>query len=153
MRGIPGSGKSTWLQKNAPGAAVFSADDYHVDAKDGIYKFKPENAKAAHDKCLRAFTDFVVLGTANVDIAVSNTNVRVWELAGYVRIAEAFGFEVKIIRMVCDPEIAIIRGVHNVPPETVWKMYCEMEPLPGHWRETPVFTDLACGWEPKPETR
>jgi hypothetical protein len=75
-------------------------------------------------------------------IAVSNTNIRVWELAPYVRIAEAFGFEVRIMRMVCRPEVAIARGVHGVPVEQVWKMFTEMETLPAHWRETPIFTDM-----------
>lgn len=141
MRGIPGSGKSTWLQRNAsPTTEVASADNYHLNPLTGIYEFKPANIKAAHDGCLRDFALSARAGTN--DIAVSNTNIRVWELAPYVRIAEAFGFEVRIMRMVCRPEVAITRGVHGVPTEQVWKMFTEMETLPAHWRETPIFTDM-----------
>jgi len=146
MRGIPGSGKSTWLQRNAhPLTEVASADTYHLDPLDGLYKFKPENIKLAHDSCLKAFVHEIVnqkfFAGSPRDIAVSNTNIRVWEVAPYVRLAEAYGFEVKIIRMVCNPKIAIARNVHGVPPEQIWKMYTEFENLPTHWRETPVFNE------------
>lgn len=64
MRGLPGSGKSLWARRYiieaAPSVAVtVSADSYHVATEDGksVYRFKPENARAAHDACLRDFAD------------------------------------------------------------------------------------------------
>lgn len=151
MRGVPGSGKSTWLEKELvrlkaiptdegydPWSDVCSADKYHM--VDGVYRYDPKNAKAAHERCFKRFINLCSVSQIDI-VAVDNTNVRIWELARYVAVAETYGYEVKIIRMVCDPQVAIARNVHGVPAETIWQMHLNMESLAGTpWKETPVFT-------------
>lgn len=153
MRGIPGSGKSTWLrEQGVPEENIASADHYHED-EHGVYRFNPAKIKFAHDQCLLEFFRLLRYGSephsgvdergnpVEVKIAVDNTNVRQWELAPYVRMAEAMGYEARIVRMVCDPGTAMSRGVHQVPPDRVWQMYLGMQDLTGTpWTETPVFS-------------
>lgn len=149
MRGIPGSGKSSWLRalpEFQSANNICSADDYHlvypqmtvgVERAKPTYVFRPENARDAHNKCMH---EFVSLATCNAPVlAVDNTNIRVWELAAYVRVAEAFKYEIKIVRMICDPFTAHGRNVHGVPLETIWRMHSEMENLPPIWKEIPVI--------------
>lgn len=99
MRGLPGSGKSSWIktqiarmESQAPNV-VISADSYHLETVDGksVYKFRPERARAAHDCCLSEFVRTMSLPSA-IEVFVDNTNLSAWEIAPYVRVAEAFGW-------------------------------------------------------------
>lgn len=135
-RGTPGSGKSTWVAKNYPGAIVISTDKHHIDP-DGVYRFKQERLTEFHDKTLREFvyltTGELTPGDAGQDLVVDNTNIRVFEIAPYYRIAEAFGHKVQIIQMVCDPVKAAKRNTHGVPENIVIGMHNSIEPLPSWW--------------------
>lgn len=140
MRGLPGSGKSTWIERvrkdfGQGGSAVVSADHHHV--KGGVYRFDPSKIRMAHDACLGSFLSAVREGKLAA-LFVDNTNVSVWELAPYVRLAELFNHEVEIIRIECDPLVAAKRNVHGVPAATVFRMWDALrsERLPGHWKET-----------------
>lgn len=131
MRGIPGSGKSTYAEKLS--GLIVSADHYHM--VDGVYVFKKENATAAHNDCLRRF----IAATMNSDvkhIIVDNTNVKVFEVAPYYRLAEMMGFDVEIVWILCPPDVGIQRTKHAVPMETVMAMANGFEPLPPWWKQT-----------------
>ena len=52
MRGIPGSGKSTWVKQNYPKAIKWSADDYFIDDHTKEYNFIPEELGEAHKNCM-----------------------------------------------------------------------------------------------------
>ena len=54
IRGIPGSGKTTELQKNYPTAFVCSAVNFHTD-HEGNYKFFPKGVPDTHKYCQNAF--------------------------------------------------------------------------------------------------
>lgn len=138
MRGIPGSGKTTWVRRNRPGAYVCSADDFHRN-EDGVYEFKRENAGPAHNNCLWKFTYAIVVREL-YDIVVDNTNVKVFEIAPYYRIAEAFGYEVEVRCILCDPVRGTARTVHAVPLETVMAMANGFEPLPAWWKTSVEIT-------------
>lgn len=158
MRGLPGSGKSTYLKCNVlsgfQGAdcVVCSADDYHM--KDGKYQFNPTNVGKAHDACLEKFLNTILdvardRGTQKFAdylgvpyLIVDNTNTSVWEIAPYYRLAELHGIPVQILRFEIDPWAACKRNQHQVPAERIFRMYDTLrtERLPSHWIEKVILS-------------
>ncbi len=115
--GIPGSGKSTRIAKDHPLALVVSADAYFVQC--GEYRFNPSQLPAAHAACLRQFVGYVSregsLTPCTYDVVVDNTNTTIAEIAPYAALALAYGCELEIVTVLCEPEIAAQRNVHGVP--------------------------------------
>lgn len=140
MRGLPGSGKSTWVRNywNSmdPGTypLVCSADDYHM--VDDEYRYDPKKAGAAHTECLRKFLNGLQ-GERYDSIIVDNTNTTAAEIAPYYRLAEMFGVETKIVRVCCDLQLAMSRQTHAVPESTIFTMWQNLnsERLPAYWKE------------------
>jgi len=119
MRGVPGSGKSTFgniLFESGVVQYVFSADDWMVDF-DGNYLFRPEKLKDCHSKCLRAVGQALCSGKS---VAVCNTFVRLWEMDKYL----ALGFPTTIIR--CEGDYG---NIHGVPESKVSQMKKNFEAL------------------------
>ena len=73
MRGLPGSGKSSFLQKNFPRAWICSADEYFI-GPDGNYFFVRENLGLAHQRCSNLFQ--TALGNFLPFVIVDNTNTE-----------------------------------------------------------------------------
>ena len=149
MRGLPGSGKSTWARRKfleVGGNGVWiSADDYHTDA-DGVYLFRRERAGEAHNSCLRRFLEALSLTGCEL-VIVDNTNLSAWEIAPYYRLAEVFGVEVEIVYFPCTVEKSIARNTHQVPEATIQQMAARIDSLPrggyrgGHSKpRQPFFT-------------
>ena len=139
MRGIPGSGKSTyvretlWKEFEVPMPrevpVVCSADDFHM--VDGEYKFDPKNIQKAHRACLKKFIDACRKGSPLV--IVDNTNTQQWEYVQYVNIAQSFGYDVKIVEFRITATQSYERNVHNVPLDVIEKMYERFQSvLPWH---------------------
>lgn len=139
LRGVPGSGKSTYVKRN-PNAVVVSADHYFTDDK-GLYNFDPTKLPLAHAKCLREFVDALLNHRdweQDVEIVVDNTNTSVMEVAPYAALALAYGASLRVVTLKCDPVAAAARNVHGVPESTVLAMAKRLED------ETPR---LAPWWE------
>ena len=129
LRGISGAGKTTWVKANAQDAVVVSAD--HFFEVDGKYLFDPTKLQENHQKCFRAFMDAVL--AQKPSIVVDNTNLSAWEFAPYVIAAEAYGYTVEILTLVCSVDVSVQRkGL--VPPGDVQRMY---ERLQKETREMP----------------
>lgn len=121
MRGIPGSGKSTFVkrivdaaEKNEISVCVCSADDHFL--KNGTYIFNARQLGAAHDACQKKFTQALENMTSIVIIDNSNTMRREYEK--YVKQAHAANYDVKIKEFVPSNDDIIAcfkRCVHNVP--------------------------------------
>lgn len=143
MRGLPGAGKSTWVAQNHPTAQIYSADRHHIDA-DGVYRFKPEKVREAHNKCYLGFVQSVQYAREfdrDRVIVVDNTNLSAWEIAPYYRTAEVFGADVMIIHVRCMPSVSIARNIHEVPELTILKMANRTDELPPWWNQTTIDTD------------
>lgn len=149
MRGIPGSGKTTWLRNNHPDLfdvpwgnvdnGWCSADHYHL--KDGIYQFDPANIQNAHACCLRKFMLRVVEQPYVKTVAVDNTNLTAWECAAYYYIGELYTTDIKIVTIWTDFLVAAKRNTHGVPIERVAQMHLTMlsERLPPQWKHEMVL--------------
>lgn len=137
MRGLPGAGKSEMAARHAGDheTEICSADDHHVGL-DGVYRFDPKKAGAAHTECLRKYMRLLSSGFKG-DVIVDNTNTTLAEIAPYARIAEAHGVEFTIVYIHCDPATACRRNVHAVPPATILRMYKNLlqEEVPPYWKQ------------------
>lgn len=128
-RGIPGSGKTTELERNYPAAFVCSAVNFHTDHL-GNYNFYPNGIREAHTYCQNAFR--AALQNNLPLIAVDNTHIKTWEFANYIEQAEDYGYEVVVIRMKFDDIAAAFeRNIHGVPLEVIARMHSMMEDYAG----------------------
>jgi predicted kinase len=119
--GVPGSGKTTMAKRCHPYAALLAADDLFTKP-DGSWEFDPSKLGEAHAACLRRFIGLASTRSAG-EVVVHNTNSSIAELAPYAAVALAYGCELDIVTLVCDPAVAAARNVHGVPPERVLAMH------------------------------
>ena len=139
MRGLPGAGKTTWIQNNLPDAFICSADNYFLDEK-GIYKFDSLLISDAHESCLKCFAEIMTSQENKAEneslvIVVDNTAIRAWEISPYYNLAKAYRHDVKVVHIKCDSDLAYSRNIHGVPLERVEKMHEGLvtENLPSFW--------------------
>jgi predicted kinase len=98
VRGIPGSGKSTFANLICNEYSVIEADQYFVDKQTGEYKFDGSKIKDAHAWCQNEVE--IRMGDNQVNpqyypqIAVSNTFTQEWEMKPYFDMAEKYGYKV-----------------------------------------------------------
>lgn len=137
MRGVPGSGKSTYARQYFPRAFLVSADLYHTDEL-GNYNWKGENVAAAHSWAKKQFKEALERGEALV--LVDNTNTEWWEMEPYYDMAEDYGYSVKVVRMQAPPDVCSSRNVHGVPEEAVHRMHDRMEDISALIQEVVVST-------------
>lgn len=124
VRGLPGSGKSTFAQTiiDLAGAGAknsivtVAADDFMVDA-DGNYKFDPSRLSYVHDECQRFVKAAMNFGINT--IIVHNTFTQEWEMNPYFALAEQYKYEVTSI--VVENRHGN-KSIHDVPDERVEKM-------------------------------
>ena len=127
MRGLPGSGKSTWIANNLKGkdAVICSADSFFM--RDGHYNFKPWLIGKAHEKCkARAFT---AMSRGTDTVVIDNTNTQHWEYELYELFAYAMNYKVAIVNMhkgqappQCMWQTYEDRNIHGVPYDAIAKM-------------------------------
>ena len=135
MRGIPGSGKSTFAKLMAPPENICSADDYFIN-KEGKYVFLQHELGKAHAACMKKFVDrlhdmwdFDPLVNDH-RLVVDNTNLRRWEFETYVKIAELAGWDVRFQEFVPPRDntlgdyvrLCASRNSHGVSPNACMRM-------------------------------
>jgi len=125
LRGISGSGKSTFIQQNIlpyfqDRAAVVSTDFFMVD-EEGRYSFHPLKLQEAHKRCLLQFVALVMedFDHSPEAIIVDNTNTSLWEISPYTQLALAYGHRLEVVTLLCSPDIAFSRTQHQTPVHTV----------------------------------
>ena len=131
MRGLPGSGKSTYVRDNFPDAVVASADDFFMD-ENGEYVFVPWKIGEAHQSCWTVFINAVFNKERN--IVVDNTNMCGWEYSNYVLLARKMGYAIQIHTMKAgltdDTKLTTLakRNSHGVDLKTIKSMKERFEP-------------------------
>ena len=113
VRGLPGSGKSTFAKSIAKSYQVFEADQYFM--KNGKYKFNPTKLKEAHNDCknrvARRMRENLFNSLFFNNIVVSNTFTQYWEMKFYRNIAKRYGYKVHTIVVENRHEGVNIHGV------------------------------------------
>lgn len=135
LRGIPGSGKSTYAKKHYPDATVCSADNFFVQ-KDGTYKFRAELLGRAHEQCHQKFKQ--ALRDKVRTIVVDNTNTKLREYKWYLQDARNYGYDVIFVRLDTPVDVAASRNAHGVPLDAVQRMADRMDEVPDDCTEIVV---------------
>ena len=118
VRGLPGSGKSTFARSIAKSYQIFEADQYFM--KRGKYNFDPKKLKDAHHDCkqrvARRMRESFFNSIFFSNIVVSNTFTQDWEMKFYRCIAKRNGYKVHTIIVENRHNST---NVHGVPAEKV----------------------------------
>lgn len=150
MRGIPGSGKSTYAKLLREAAVlkdlpfICSADDFFT-LETGTYKFDPLKLGEAHKWCMQMF--LIMLRDKMTPVIVDNTNINLEDIAPYIAVGEAMGYDVEVIQVDTDPEVAAARNVHSVPRNKVMEMHRRLNSvrLPNRWKVTRITLEKQNG--------
>jgi len=114
IRGISGSGKSTFAQLLGT-KAICCADDYFIH--DGKYLWTAEKLGRAHDWCLNKCRRYMKAQAERIVIANTLTTER--EMKPYVDLAIQFGY--KKFSIIVENRHECV-NVHGVPEATLAKM-------------------------------
>tara|TARA_R100001086_G_scaffold180400_8_gene100229 strand:+ start:5346 stop:5747 length:402 start_codon:yes stop_codon:yes gene_type:complete len=115
VRGLPGSGKSTFAR--FLGLYHIEADMFYLDDDDN-YCFNPARIKDAHVWCQNGAKEAIAAG---MDTVVSNTFTQNWEMRPYFQM----GAE-SVTVVTCEGDFG---SIHNVPSDVIAAMKERWEPL------------------------
>ena len=117
VRGLPGSGKTSFATHIWNDYAVCEADKFFYD-KEGNYNFDPTKLKEAHAWCINEVESKMIEHQNNQqyypEIAVSNTFTQEWEMENYFKLAEKYGY--KVVSLIVENRHGS-QNVHGVPEE------------------------------------
>jgi len=117
VRGLPGSGKSTFASHIWNEYAICEADKFFYD-KEGNYNFDGFKIKEAHAWCKNEvevrMKDHQINQQFYPEIVVSNTFTQEWEMEDYYKLAEKYGY--KVISLIVENRHGG-KNVHGVPDD------------------------------------
>ena len=117
VRGLPGSGKTSFASAIWNEYAVCEADKFFYD-KEGNYNFDPSKLKEAHTWCKNQVETRMIDHQNNQqyypEIAVSNTFTQEWEMEDYFKLAEKYGY--KVVSLIIENRHGG-QNVHGVPED------------------------------------
>jgi predicted kinase len=113
LRGLPGSGKSTFAE--VIGGFRCEADMFFME--DGEYKFDINRIKEAHRWCKEQCQSFMVREKPKV--IVSNTFTQEWEMEDYYDLAKRYGY--KVTSVIVENRHGG-ESIHSVPDATLGNM-------------------------------
>lgn len=120
VRGLPGSGKSTYaLSLFSQGYAHFEADMFLI--VNGQYVYDKSKIGSAHDWCFSTAKAALENGR---NVVVSNTFLKKWEMQRYIEI----GYPFKVVEMNGE-----WKSIHGVPQATIDSMAKVKESIPNEW--------------------
>lgn len=116
VRGIPGTGKSTYankLKNKIPYSEIFEADQYFID-RNGNYNFHPRKLHRAHKWCMWRCDQALRLGMTAI---VANTFVKKRDMKPYLSMCKKYNLDYLVI-----PLFQEYGSVHNVPEKSMDRM-------------------------------
>jgi predicted kinase len=137
MRGLPGSGKSTFIHDKYPNAVICSADHYFLN-DFGDYLFDSTKLGAAHAQCMKHFQDCLNVDDFNT-LVIDNTNLTWREAGRYIESGLASGHDVELVNLLCDVGIAANRNIHGVPRASIEKMARRQFNVPKYLESNPKY--------------
>lgn len=123
VRGLPGSGKTTYAKQWAEQNNAFhvEADMFFVDSS-GRYTFDGKKIGAAHDWCQLKAAQALERGE---NVVVSNTFSQMWEMAPYEKMTKVLNVFIQVYT--CREQY---QNVHGVPEWVIQRMRERWEKLP-----------------------
>ncbi len=118
IRGLPGSGKSTYAKAQFPHHKHFEADMFFV--RDGKYRFDFTKLNEAHDWCVGETARALYNGH---DVVVTNTFIQTWEFDSYMSAVSDIEFDtgaeisIRVVEMKTQ-----YQNIHGVPEDKLQKM-------------------------------
>ena len=115
VRGIPGSGKSTFAKKmisKKMADAYYEADMFFE--RNGKYQFDPSKLRQAHEWCQNQVMKALSEGKT---VIVSNTFTRIPEMLPYVNFCKKNHIPFQVIRLTTN-----FGSIHNVPADSIERM-------------------------------
>jgi predicted kinase len=117
IRGLPGSGKTTFARELVPDFLVCEADKFFMT--ENGYEFNPTKLTEAHSWCQKIVETYMMDSELYPKIAVSNTFTRDWELNPYFDLAEKYGY--RVFSVIVENHHGN-ESIHNVSYDTIEKM-------------------------------
>jgi predicted kinase len=122
VRGLPGSGKSTFANHIWNSYAICEADKYFYD-KEGNYNFDVTKLHQAHKWCQEQVEILMKDNQINPqyypEVVVSNTFTQEWEMQPYLDLAQQYGY--KVVSLIVENRHGS-KNIHDCPEETVERM-------------------------------
>jgi predicted kinase len=112
LRGLPGSGKSTFAKLICN--QHVEADEFFME--DGEYKFDPTKLKQAHTWCQNRTMFWMKQG---YNVVVSNTFTQEWEMEPYLALAREYDY--KVVSLIVENRHGGV-NTHGVPDDKLEQM-------------------------------
>ena len=138
VRGLPGTGKTTFVQKQFPGMLQIENDQFWITG-DGKYEYGTvENPREACDNYVKVMA--MTAMQQKVNFAVSRVGCSERSVRELVELAKTFNYDFHIWRMSSE-NTAVFHNVHNVPDDAMKFMKDNfVDILP--WKQTMVGITL-----------
>lgn len=124
IRGLPGSGKSTYAKKHFPNHLHVESDQFFM--KNGKYEFDINKLKWNHDRCFNKVKKALRRGKK---VVVSNTFTTKEEIQPYLDLAESLEKNVKVLRTEGQ-----YKNQHRVPEDKIKVMKARFQNIDGEER-------------------
>lgn len=134
VRGLPGSGKSTFAKTMFPTYVHAEADQYFM--QNGDYIWDSSKMHKAHSYCYSKVKEALHQGK---DAIVSNTFITRSEITDYLEL-EDLVLNLKIFIFERHTQYG---NIHNVPEETVSRMRDRWQKIPIYWKYQPSSLIMA----------